>query len=125
MAIGTFANMFVKLSVAVLYLRLFNVVRSTRILIYGFIVASAIVYPTFVITTLAMCRKKPVGECLEPPEEQTACLKTWEWRIYGVTAYNIFADVYLVALAMRVVWGVQMTRRRKVGVSLLFRLSLI
>jgi hypothetical protein len=125
MAIGSFANMLVKLSIAVLYLRIFNVVRSTRILIYCFIVASVIIYPGFVITTLAMCRVLVVGECLQITEQSNLCDRTWMWRIYGVSSYNIFADVYLVALALRVVWGVQMTRRRKIGVSLLFLLSLM
>ncbi|RYP64126.1 hypothetical protein DL771_008906 [Monosporascus sp. 5C6A] len=52
------------------------------------------------------------------------CIDLEEYYI-ATAAFNVFSDIFILVLPQKVVWKLQMTRRRKVGVSLIFAVGIL
>jgi hypothetical protein len=116
--------MFVKLSLLAFYHRLFaEASRSTEHLVAGASALVALFYPIMAIRALAVCL----------PRRGESRLDAWYSRrctgkggcFLAVAVFNIVSNLGLFALPVRVVWRLQMSRRRKVAICALFFVDLL
>lgn len=114
--------LFVKLSLFLLYLRLFKPNRITRWLIYGGIVVCGLFYSASIISNCVLCMPHP---------GQPNDLPTWELRagdcnipsirlalVQGV--FGTLSDIYLLVVPIRSVFQLHLPTSRKLGVSAIF-----
>ncbi len=117
--------MLVKISILLLYLRLFGAgSATTRRLIYGGGAAVTLFYTAFVALQLALCLPRR-GESAGSSGTTRRCHGSWKPRYFAFSAFSIASDVYIVALPVRVVWRLHMDRRRKIAVTALFVMGLL
>lgn len=112
-------QLFAKLSVAALYLRIFGVNPGYRHIIYGLVVLQTmwIIVPSFV--QIFSCR--PVEKFWYPLEEGT-CMQ--EGLVIAVTeSVNSFTDFAFVGLAMYMVKELNMSWKTKCRLYVLFGLG--
>jgi hypothetical protein len=116
--------MFVKLSLLALYHRLFaRASRSTKRLVAVASALMALFYPIVAVRALAMCL----------PRRGERPLDAWHSRrctgnggcFLSVAIFNIISNLGLFALPVRVVWRLQMSRRRRVAICALFFVDLL
>jgi hypothetical protein len=116
--------MLVKLSILLLYLRLFRASTTTRRLIYGGAAAITLFYTAFAVLQLALCHPRR-GESVLGDSVARRCSGSWKRRFFAFPAFNIASDAYIVALPVRVVWRLQMDWRRKIAVTAVFVMGLL
>jgi hypothetical protein len=113
-----------KLSLFALYLRLFDVSRSTRHAVYVGVAAVALFYGGFAVALLALCVPLRAERGFAAAATKR-CEATDGARVVALLAFNIVSDVYLFALPVRVVWRLQLPVRRKFALSALFLMGLL
>ncbi|KAF2760850.1 hypothetical protein EJ05DRAFT_243993 [Pseudovirgaria hyperparasitica] len=110
-----------KLSILMYYQRVFN--SDHRIMTGVKIVGIFVIlnWITVILTNLLHCL--PIHAFWEIPLKPTAkCLDTFAlWK--ALAAINIVSDVLIAALPLRVVWGLKMTRTKRILCCLLFALG--
>jgi hypothetical protein len=112
-----------KLSLFILYLRLFERSRLTKILSWAGIVVCSIFYTFGMIFPLVSCGPWP-GETRLVGMASERCLRVITFG-YIVTAFNILSDIYLVAIPIPVVIHLNMSRARKFRVCFIFMLGIL
>lgn len=119
--------LFVKLSLFLLYLRLFSPSRTTRWLVYGGIFACGAFYTSSIVMVCALCSPKPG----EPNNSSTWLLASQSCGISTIrlavaqSAFSALSDAYLIVLPVQLVFRLQLPMRRKIGVSIIFMIGLI
>jgi hypothetical protein len=112
----------VKLSILALFHRIFNVSKSSRILIYvGVTFCTIITIPFFgvAISRNALCNgASAVNQSVCQPK--TTSLTT---TIYS--ALNILSDFYILFIPIRQLKGLHMNRHRKMGLIALFMVGFV
>jgi hypothetical protein len=119
------STMSLKLSLFALYLRLFNVSRSTRHAVYAGSAAVALFYAGFAAAVLALCTPMLRAERGFSAGVARRCEASDDARIVPLLTFNIVSDVYVFALPVRIVWRLQLHVRRKVAISALFLVGLL
>ncbi|KAI4200551.1 MAG: hypothetical protein LQ346_002350 [Caloplaca aetnensis] len=109
------AIFFTKLSICLLYLRIFAINRLLRIAIYGGIVFFAIFHTAYIAWSIAAMTLCISASALRRPICANAQLAT---VIFGVP--NFCTDLYLVILPIRSIIKLRLRRRQKVGVLFIF-----
>ena len=113
---------FVKLSLFILYLRIFKPNRGTRWLIYGGITVCGLFYSASIISNCALCLPRP-GQ----PDD----LPTWASHFQGCNiqaeqlalvqgVFGTLSDIYLLVIPIKSVFQLQLPTGRKLGVSAIF-----
>ena len=120
-------SLFVKLSLFLLYLRLFRPNKVTRWLIIGGMIACTIAYPAVIIISCVLCVPPPARA-----NEDLAWLVKSAQCAYGLTRVGVFlgafgpvSDIYLLVLPFQAVMGLYMPLRRKLGVSAVFSTGVV
>lgn len=112
-----------KLSLFILYLRLFAMSRNTKILSWIGIVVCSIFYTFGLIFPLATCSPWP-GESRIVAFASDRCAMEKQYG-YVTTAFNVFSDFYLVVIPIPVVRSLNMSRDKKIRVCSIFALGIL
>lgn len=112
-----------KLSLFILYLRLFGASRSTKILAWVGIVCCSIFYTFGMIFPLATCGpRRGETRLVAFLSERCEMEKTYG---YVTTAFNVISDFYLVIIPIPVVVGLNMSAEKKLRVCSVFMLGFL
>ena len=117
------AIFFAKVSILLLYLRIFAPNRPTKYLIYFGIIINFIWYTIVFVLVAYNCIPRPSQTWIEgttSPLCQDAAK-----RIYVQSIFNVISDFYILIIPIPVVWSLQMPTAKKVGVSLIFMTGLL
>ena len=119
-------NLFVKLSFFILFLEIFNIKPLLRWLIYAGACVTTVFYVTTTIVLFALSTPPPgvslaqkFAAFLEPG--RSGFLDT----VLAVGYFNLFTDFYILLLPISGVIRLQLPKRRKIGVILVFMTGLL
>jgi len=107
-----------KLSLFLLYLRLFSVNKTTRYLIYFGIVTTSLFYFASMLVPIIACSPRN-GESRMVALGSARCAQDKQVG-YVTTVFNVLSDFYLLIIPITIVSKLQMPTRRKIGVISLF-----
>lgn len=116
--LGTLAMLFPKLSLFLLYRKLFSPNRSTKLLVHIGIVASLATYLAYVPLKTYYCVPR-AGQHWNAPEVSQECGKVRSYMI-AQGALNLVLDVYSLYIPVPVVWKLQLSTAKKAGVLFVF-----
>lgn len=119
-----FVIFFVKLTLFLLYFRLFGVSRHLRIFIYIGIASMFIVYAGATIVVGIFCfprAEKTWSEAVSDVECQTQNLYT----DYMIGSFGVISDFYILSLPIVLILRMQMPRKKKVGICALFMIGFL
>ena len=115
--------LFAKLSLFLLYYRLFASDYWTKIAIYLGIITVCLFYIACCITLLILCLPKP-GESWISPRFQVRCAPAFKLgNAHGW--FGLLSDLYIFFLPLPVLWGLHMALRKKLGVVAVFLTGLM
>ncbi|KAL8897141.1 MAG: hypothetical protein Q9192_002730 [Flavoplaca navasiana] len=112
-----------KLSLFLLYLRLFSVDKLTRRLIHLGIGTTSLFYLAATLSNIIACSPWK-GESRLEALGYSRCVRQ-QYLGYVVPAFNVLSDFYLLILAINIVRKLQMPRRKKIGVISIFMLGFL
>ena len=110
-----------KLSILLLYHRLFSINVRFRYLIWAGIFLQIIGYTAFTgyaIGTEVICSSATAAQT------KAFCLNTYKVT-YTQSLFSFLTDVYVLLIPIRVVAGLQLSYRRKIGVIMIFMTGLL
>ena len=122
------AAFFVKLSLFLLYLRLFKPDKLTRWLIYGGILVSGLFYSIVFITLTALVAPPPGQPDTDEGWTKHNDLKNGrrlEALVVSHSVFNVLSDVYLLVLPIRSIFRLQLPTQKKFQVSSIFLIGLL
>ena len=114
---------FAKLSILLLYLRIFSPDRWTRLFIYLGIWVIFIYYMVTASIFVGLCSPRH-GESWPVALLSSRCGETMVMT-YVQGIFNIVSDFYVLVLPLPVVWKLQLPLRKKIGVSAVFMTGLL
>ena len=109
---------FAKLSLFILYLRIFSPSRNMRLLIYFGIVINLCYYVATAVGMMALCLPRH-GEIWAVALYSHHCHHAFTMT-YVQGIFNIVSDLFLLILPVPVVWRLQMPQKKKWGVCAIF-----
>ncbi|KAF1996574.1 hypothetical protein P154DRAFT_498471 [Amniculicola lignicola CBS 123094] len=109
---------FAKLSILLLYFRLFKVYRTLRVMIHIGIWSTILLHGIATITAMALCTKPTALEYVK-------CAGTTTTVALVTSAGNAASDVYILAIPIMAVWRLHMDIKRKIGVMAVFSAGLL
>jgi hypothetical protein len=112
-----------KLSIFILYLRLFGSDTRTRILAWVGIAFCIIFYAFGTIFALAICVPR-IGESLLASSLSKKCGLSMV-TIYLTSAVNVLSDIYLVVVPIPVVVNLRISMEKKIRICSLFMLGIL
>lgn len=112
----------VKCSVVCLYLRIFSIDRKFKVLCYCMIAFVGIWGVVVNLVTIFQCKPVQAGWDKSIPGEQCLVL---EHFLIGTNVPNIIADVAIIALPVPLIWKLQLSRMRKLGLVTVFFLAAV
>lgn len=116
------AVFFIRASIIQLYIRLFYSTKSFRITCY---VIHGINFVYFAATILGACLIcRPIAFNWDPTIPGGSCGDQKSLDLF-IGVFNLLLDVALVALPMPVLWGLQMSRQKKVVISGIFAMGIV
>lgn len=117
--IYTATILFVKLSILTYYARIFSV-RPFRIATYA--VGSIVVIWAIVVWFISIFSCRPINGFWDKSITTAHCVNSKKFYI-GNAVPNIFTDVMILILPVRMVWGLQTNRMQKITLSFIFLLG--
>ena len=111
----------VKMSILLLYHRLFSVDRTIRYLIWVGIVLQVIGYGAFTGCAIGL---EVICSDAKKAETNTFCVNNYKVT-YTQSLFSVVTDFYVLLLPMGVVSRLQLSFRRKIGVILVFMTGLL
>lgn len=111
------ALLFAKLSILLLYLRLFNVNRTTRWAIYAGMLWTLLTYLPFLIVTPYLCAPH-VGKKWTL-DVAVRCNDAMRWEITSA-AMAVVLDTYIFALPLPILKALPLSQGRKWGLGVVF-----
>ncbi|KAL2047262.1 hypothetical protein N7G274_001281 [Stereocaulon virgatum] len=116
-------NLFAKLSILLLLLRLFSPTKTFRYMVYFGIMWTTVIPLTSIIVASALCAPRK-HESFGSFSLLDRCAQTKTWAVVqGVL--NVCLDFYILYLPVPLVWKLQMEIRRKLGVMAIFMTGFI
>ena len=120
------AAWFIKLSLFVLYLEIFGLIKWLRYGAYTGIVITGLFYFVLIIPYVVLCG--PEGgrsqlSYLEGSSSQRCAQSRAEVLTLGIV--NVVSDLYLLALPLPALWSLQMPIRKKLGVAAMILTGLV
>lgn len=110
--------MFIKTSILAYYKRIFSV-RQFRVAVYA--VGALVLAWWIAVVLISIFSCKPIHGFWNK-EINPTCVNTKKFYI-GNAVPNIFTDVLILAMPIRMVWTLQTTRPQKVSLSFIFLLG--
>ena len=107
-----------KLSLLLLYLRLFSGHRKTRYLVWVGMVCCCLMYTVASIFQVVLCSPWP-GETRTQGLASSRCARTKVSSIM-TTAFNAMFDFHLPVIPISVVWHLQTPRKKRIAVCSVF-----
>ena len=101
---------FVKLSILLLYIRIFGLQRSFRILVYCGIIFCVLFHGAYLGSSIA----EPVL-CVSTRATSPICTSAAKAIIIYTSVLNVCTDIYILVLPIRQIMGLQMRKRQKIG----------
>ncbi|KAK3994297.1 hypothetical protein QBC44DRAFT_286525 [Cladorrhinum sp. PSN332] len=126
----TVSSMFFKCSLLVFYLRLFNISRTARIMIWGgivFIVAGEL---SFLIVKIVLCNPShwPSGDNVIEfliAQNTSTCTGPTGMATVAEGSFSLLTDIYVMAVPVRMVSSLMLPLRRKIGMCCVFLIGII
>ena len=118
---------FVKLSLFLLYLRLFKPNRYTRWLVYGGIITCGLFYPASIIGNCVIVMPTPG----QPNDEMTWVLRASKsghsLLLLSIiqSVFNALSDIYLLLVPVQMIFQLHFSLGRKIGVSSVFMMGIL
>ena len=108
----------IKISILLLILRIFLSTQRDKFywVTQGLIAVNTIFYIIFLFVPIFLC--KPLSKIWNP-DEPGKCLKIFDLYIASA-AFNMISDIAMLSVPIFLIWKLQMSYRRKLGVSLIF-----
>ena len=118
---------FVKLSLFLLYLRLFKPNRNTRWLIYGGTFACGAFYASSIISNCVLCVPKPGGQnnATTWVLASRRCSAASEQLAIAQGVFSAVGDVYLLVIPIHSIFRLRLPLNRKIGVSAIFMIGIM
>lgn len=113
------AAFFAKLSILLLYLRIFGPNKKLRYVTYASIAVIFAFYTTIIVVPGVLCTRRPSETWLES-RYSPRCIRTDNPIAYSLGVFGVFSNLFIYLLPLRVIWHLQMPLRRKIGVSAIF-----
>lgn len=101
---------FTKLSLLLLYYRIFAPDRLTKHFVVIGILYCSVLYTSYLLLTFLLCQST-----LQP-----FCMHEWNLFILISSGLNVFGDIYLLTIPLAAIAKLQMAFRQKLGVSAVF-----
>ena len=108
----------IKLTLFLLYLHIFSRLRWLRFLIWAGIICTALFYGSMAIIFSIICTPAKGQSYLEA-FLSTQCGKASDISL-AAGFFNMLSDIYLLVIPIPAVWSLQLERRRKLGVLIIF-----
>lgn len=112
---------FIKISLFVLYLEIFGLLRWLRYLAFGGMIVTGLFYFASMFAFAILCSPKHghsqiayITALASPQCSKAQPLST------VIGAVSVVSDLYLIVLPLPAVWSLQLSFRRKLGVSAMF-----
>lgn len=105
----------VKLSILLLYLRIFSIKRSLRYLIWIGIASQILFLPTYTVYYIIQDYK-----CLSLAAQGTSFCRNGYIFLVVQATYNVLTDIYIILLPIPAVRKLQIPMRKKTGVIVIF-----
>ena len=117
----------VKLSLFILYLRLFRPNKLTRWLIVVGTVVCIIFYSVSIIFNAAICIPSPYGPNNTPVWVALSiqCGQSQELMALAQAVFGTLSDIYLLVIPNQIVWRLHMSTKCKLGISAVFTTGLM
>ena len=109
----------VKLSLFLLYLRIFTIVRHIRIMIFIGIAFHVILYTTCFVLEFVFCYPRR-GQSSLMSFTAPSCVGGATKLGIAQGVANIIGDFYLLLTPVPVIWKLQLSFQRKIGVTAIF-----
>lgn len=121
------AAFFVKLSLFLLYLRLFKPDKVTRWLIYGGILVNGLFYFATIVIYTAVVPPSPGQSDTDRSWILHATKREPLLKIFTVIngVFGIFSDIYLLVIPIRSIFQLHLSIQRKFGVSSIFLIGIL
>lgn len=114
----------IKLTIFLLYFRIFKIRTFGRWFIIGGIVVISLFWLIQVTIIAVWCVPLP-GQTSMMKLMSEGCAHKSVKLITALGAFNLIADVYLLSITIPLVWGLQMNTARKVGISIVVLTGLL
>ena len=108
-----------KISLFLLYYRIFSRIRSTRLLIYFGIGINAVTYAVNFALILYFCGPGP-GHNIIQSFDDYHCVVSARTLATFQASFNIASDIYLLCIPMPVISNLQLSTKKKIGVVAMF-----
>lgn len=115
--LGYSSVLLAKISILLLYLRIFTVKKEVRYMVYGGIVWSIITYGPFFITTTWYCaphKGEDWGMAV-----LMRCSGFADWQIF-VSVMAVILDLFILILPLPLLKRLQLSRNKKIGLMVVF-----
>ena len=109
------AIFFVKLSILLLYLRIFGLRRNFQILVYGGIIFCVLFYGAYLGTSVA----EPIL-CSSTGATSPICTSAVSAIVIYTSVLNVCTDIYILVLPIREIMDLQMRKRQRIGLLVVF-----
>ena len=121
------AAFFVKLSLFILYLRLFQPNRYTRWLVYGGIIICGLFYSACIVGNCVLA----IPTSGQPNENMAWILRETRfesqlWTIAVIQSiFGLLSDIYLLVIPLQMIFQLHFSVARKIGVSSVFMIGIL
>ena len=118
---------FVKLSLFLLYLRLFKPNRCTRWLVYGGIITCGLFYSASIVGNCVIVMPTPG----QPDDEMAWLLRAFQsgHRLLVISiiqsVFSTLSDIYLLIVPVQMIFQLHFSLGRKIGVSSVFMMGIL
>lgn len=121
------AAFFIKLSLFLLYLRLFKPNRYTRWLVYGGIIACGLFYSASIVGNCVLAMPTPG----QPNDNMAWFLRVskTKYKLWAIPiaqgVFGLLSDVYLLVIPLQMIFQLHFSLGRKIGVSSVFLIGIL
>lgn len=113
---------FSKLSIFLLYFRIFEIHRPTRIAIYAGMISTIFIYTPAIALQSALCVPAPGKDWSSVDEEQ--CDRIIVWGVIAGTL-GVVQDIYIFIIPIPILLGLQMPKAKKIGTMVIFGTAIL
>lgn len=117
-------SFFAKLSIFLFFHRIFSPNQRTRYMIYVGIAVTAVFQLGFMLYNISICTLRR-GETYLKVTLSQRCLVTAVKVATGFSSINFAIDFYILYIPLQMVWGLQLSAKKKIGFSAIFLTGLL
>ena len=118
--IYAFAIFFIKLSICLLYIRIFNIQRAFRYFVYAGIFSCTLIYTTYVSISIAT-----IVQCAGPLLNDFQVCAHAQSIVIVFAVIGVATDLYILALPISPILHLKLRRRQKIGLLGVFLSGLV